>query len=75
MKSVILPHWSQWDRAGFRPTAQICATGCRPFLMSCFFTEQVLAQLDLLKRWKETAACKTDVYLLLKQLHEKVAAM
>ena len=23
MKSVILPHWSQRDRAGFRPTAQI----------------------------------------------------
>ena len=43
--------------------------------MSCFFTEQVLAQLDLLRCWKETAACKTDVSLLPKQLHEKVAAL
>ena len=27
-------------------------------------TKQELAQLDLLKNWKETKACKTDVYLL-----------
>ena len=38
--------------------------------MSCFFTEQVLTQLDLLMCWKETAACETHVYLLPKQFHE-----
>ena len=32
------------------------------------FTKQVLAQLDFLKYWKETIACKTDGYLLPKQL-------
>ena len=43
--------------------------------MSCFFTEQVLAQLHLLRCWKETAACETHVCLLPKQLHEKVAIL
>ena len=52
-----------------------CATSLRPFLMSCFFTGQVLAQLDSLRRWKETAACETHVYILPKQLHEKVATL
>merc|ERR1711865_678134 len=41
-----------------------CAT-CHPsFVMSCSFTNQVLAQLDLLKNAKETKAYKNDVYLL-----------
>merc|ERR1712114_82290 len=31
-----------------------CATGHPSFVMSCSFTNQVLAQLDLLKNWKET---------------------
>merc|ERR1712019_322808 len=31
-----------------------CATGPPSFVMSCSFTNQVLAQLDLLKNWKET---------------------
>merc|ERR1712086_887533 len=35
----------------------------------------VLAQLDLLKNWKETKAYKNDVYLLPKKLDEKVAAL
>merc|ERR1719321_512202 len=30
-----------------------CATGHPSFVMSCSFTNQVLAQLDLLKNWKE----------------------
>merc|ERR1739841_358583 len=51
-----------------------CATGHPSFVMSCSFTNQVLAQLDLLKNWKETKAYKNDVYLLPKALDEKVAA-
>merc|ERR1711965_1092567 len=49
------------------------ATGHPSFVMSCSFTNQVLAQLDLLKNWKETKAYKNDVYLLPKELDEKVA--
>merc|ERR1739841_377896 len=33
-----------------------CATGHPSFVMSCSFTNQVLAQLDLLKNWKEKVA-------------------
>merc|ERR1711977_192364 len=52
-----------------------CATGHPSFVMSCSFTNQTLAQLDLLKNWKETQAYKNDVYLLPKALDEKVAAL
>merc|ERR1712194_477110 len=52
-----------------------CATGQPSFVMSCSFTNQVLAQLDLLKNWKETKAYKNDVYLLPKHLDEKVARL
>merc|ERR1712043_59889 len=52
-----------------------CATGHPSFVMSCSFTNQVLAQLDLLKNWKETKAYKNNVYLLPKELDEKVAAL
>merc|ERR1719194_235843 len=52
-----------------------CATGHPSFVMSCSFTNQVLAQLDLVKNWKETKAYKNDVYLLPKALDEKVAAL
>jgi adenosylhomocysteinase len=52
-----------------------CATGHPSFVMSCSFTNQVLAQLDLLKNWKETQAYKNDVYLLPKALDEKVATL
>ena len=52
-----------------------CATGHPSFVMSCSFTNQVLAQLDLLNNWKETKAYKNDVYLLPKALDEKVAAL
>merc|ERR1712050_736809 len=51
------------------------ATGHPSFVMSCSFTNQVLAQLDLLKNWKETKAYKNDVYLLPKELDEKVARL
>jgi len=52
-----------------------CATGHPSFVMSCSFTNQVLAQLDLLKNWKETKSYKNDVYLLPKALDEKVASL
>merc|ERR1719378_400671 len=35
-----------------------CATGHPSFVMSCSFTNQVLAQLDLLRNWKEMDASK-----------------
>merc|ERR1712003_278640 len=52
-----------------------CATGHPSFVMSCSFTNQVLGQLDLLKNWKEGKGYKNDVYLLPKELDEKVARL
>merc|ERR1712187_479129 len=52
-----------------------CATGHPSFVMSCSFTNQVLAQLDLLKNWQGEKAYKNDVYLLPKELDEKVARL
>jgi len=55
-----------------------CATGHPSFVMSCSFTNQTLAQLDLLRNWKEAKAAekyKNDVYLLPKELDEKVARL
>merc|ERR1712087_1098754 len=55
-----------------------CATGHPSFVMSCSFTNQTLAQLDLLRNWKETDASKkykNDVYLLPKHLDVKVARL
>merc|ERR1719473_101270 len=52
-----------------------CATGHPSFVMSCSFTNQTLAQIDLLKNWKETKAYNNDVYLLPKELDEKVARL
>merc|ERR1711901_5836 len=50
-----------------------CATGHPSFVMSCSFTNQVLAQLDLLKAKEK--GYKNDVYLLPKELDEKVAKL
>jgi len=52
-----------------------CATGHPSFVMSCSFTNQALAQIDLLKNWKETKKYENKVYLLPKLLDEKVAAL
>merc|ERR1712091_385558 len=52
-----------------------CATGHPSFVMSCSFTNQVLAQLDILKNWRENKGYKNDVYLLPKDLDEKVARL
>jgi adenosylhomocysteinase len=48
-----------------------CAMGHPSFVMSCSFSNQVLAQLEL---WNNTAAYEKKVYVLPKQLDEKVAA-
>jgi len=50
-----------------------CATGHPSFVMSCSFTNQVLAQLDLLKAKEK--GYRNDVYLLPKDLDEKVASL
>merc|ERR1712153_180320 len=52
-----------------------CATGHPSFVMSCSFTNQTLAQLDLINNWKTKGKYKADVYLLPKELDEKVAAL
>ncbi|KAF3971328.1 hypothetical protein CMV_005059 [Castanea mollissima] len=51
-----------------------CATGHPSFVMSCSFTNQVIAQLEL---WKERTSGKYEkkVYVLPKHLDEKVAAL
>merc|ERR1739841_259349 len=60
-------------------SGRLCNLGCAPghpsFVMSCSFTNQTLAQLDLLKNWKEKGSYKNDVYLLPKELDEKVAKL
>merc|ERR1712151_686736 len=55
-----------------------CATGHPSFVMSSSFTNQTLAQLDLLRNWKEvdqSKKYKNEVYLLPKELDEKVARL
>ncbi|GBG70401.1 hypothetical protein CBR_g6529 [Chara braunii] len=51
-----------------------CATGHPSFVMSCSFTNQVIAQLEL---WTERTTGKYEkkVYVLPKHLDEKVAAL
>merc|ERR1712064_111268 len=52
-----------------------CATGHPSFVMSCSFTNQALAQLDLNRNFATDKKYKNDVYLLPKELDEKVAAL
>nr|WP_207785928.1 adenosylhomocysteinase [Altererythrobacter segetis] len=49
-----------------------CATGHPSFVMSCSFTNQVLAQIELFTKGGEY---DNDVYVLPKHLDEKVAAL
>jgi len=51
-----------------------CATGHPSFVMSCSFTNQTVAQLDLWKN-KNTGKYKNEVYTLEKKLDEKVARL
>merc|ERR1711933_452643 len=52
-----------------------CSTGHPSLVMSCSFTNQVLAQLDILENWKKNKGYKNEVYLLPKELDEKVASL
>merc|ERR1711967_123754 len=52
-----------------------CATGHPSFVMSCSFTNQTLAQIDINNNWKENKGYKNQVYLLPKELDEKVARL
>jgi len=49
-----------------------CATGHPSFVMSASFTNQVLAQIEL---WSKPDAYEKDVFVLPKELDEKVAAL
>ena len=49
-----------------------CATGHPSFVMSNSFTNQTLAQIEL---WTNVEAYKNDVYMLPKELDEKVAKL
>lgn len=49
-----------------------CATGHPSFVMSCSFTNQVLAQIEL---WEKSSEYENKVYVLPKHLDEKVAAL
>ena len=49
-----------------------CATGHPSFVMSCSFTNQVMAQVDLAKN---SASYENKVFLLPKKLDEKVARL
>merc|ERR1712177_118323 len=51
-----------------------CATGHPSFVMSCSFTNQVIAQIDLWEN-KSSGKYKTAVYTLPKVLDEKVARL
>lgn len=51
-----------------------CATGHPSFVMSCSFTNQTIAQIDLWEN-RNTAKYKTAVYTLPKVLDEKVARL
>jgi adenosylhomocysteinase len=52
-----------------------CATGHPSFVMSCSFTNQALAQMDLNRNFTTDKAYKNQVYLLPKNLDEKVALL
>ena len=49
-----------------------CATGHPSFVMSCSFTNQVMAQIEL---WENYSKYEKEVYVLPKHLDEKVALL
>ena len=49
-----------------------CATGHPSFVMSCSFTNQVMAQIEL---WENHKNYENKVYVLPKDLDEKVARL
>jgi len=52
-----------------------CATGHPSFVMSCSFTNQALAQIELWDNRETDKYARGKVYLLPKELDEKVAAL
>jgi len=52
-----------------------CATGHPSFVMSCSFSNQVLAQIELWEHKNDDKYAKGKVYVLPKELDEKVAAL
>merc|ERR1712170_207799 len=73
---ICFPRWPWRYCLGCWSAAEFgCATGHPSFVMSCSFTNQVLAQLDLNRNFTGDKAYKNDVYLLPKSLDEKVAAL
>ena len=52
-----------------------CATGHPSFVMSCSFTNQALAQIELWDNRESDKYVRGKVYLLPKELDEKVAAL
>jgi len=52
-----------------------CATGHPSFVMSCSFTNQTLAQVELWQNKENDNYKKGEVYILPKHLDEKVAAL
>jgi adenosylhomocysteinase len=52
-----------------------CATGHPSFVMSCSFSNQVLAQIELWEHKNDDKYQKGKVYVLPKELDEKVAAL
>ena len=52
-----------------------CATGHPSFVMSCSFANQVLAQIELWAHKDDDKYAKGKVYVLPKELDEKVAAL
>jgi len=52
-----------------------CATGHPSFVMSCSFTNQTLAQIELWTNRETEKYARGKVYILPKELDEKVAAL
>jgi len=52
-----------------------CATGHPSFVMSCSFTNQVLAQIELWQHKDDDKYQRGKVYILPKELDEKVAKL
>merc|ERR1711982_21047 len=82
-KNVIKPQCDRWtfpDGHGAIILAEGrllnlgCATGHPSFVMSCSFTNQVVAQVELWQN-KDTDKYKREVYTLPKELDEKVARL
>ena len=52
-----------------------CTTSHPSIVVSCSFTNQVLAQPDLGRNWRETQTYQNDTYLQPKEFDEKVAKL